>query len=71
MSREQPMPVELRLELEQCLTELLDGVEGPYPQQLLFQGPGSGCVNTDAKCPLFTDLRCPVFNDFSVADQAA
>src|SRR3954463_11905899 len=24
---------------EQCLTELLDGVEGAHPEQVLFQGP--------------------------------
>ena len=31
------MFVESVLELEQCLPEFLDGVEGPDPQQLLLQ----------------------------------
>ena len=25
-------------ELDQCVAELLDGVEGPHPEQVLFQG---------------------------------
>ena len=28
-------------ELNQCVAKLLDGVEGPHPEQVLFQGAGA------------------------------
>lgn len=34
----QPVPVEPFLEVEQGLSKLFDGVEGPHPEQLLFEG---------------------------------
>jgi|SRR5690554_5781949 hypothetical protein len=38
MSLKQPMLVEPFFELKQRLAELLDGIEGSHPQQLLLQG---------------------------------
>ncbi len=37
MPLEQPVRIEPLLELEQCLPQFPDGVEGPHPQQLLFR----------------------------------
>ena len=52
MALEQPVPVEPVLELEQRLSELLDGVEGSHPEQLLLERP-------DEPFRLPIALRCP------------
>ena len=46
------MPVEPILELEQRLPQFLDGVEGPYQQELLLQGPDEPLGHAVAfRCP--------------------